>query len=408
MANKRAGGRGITIVQGGDAGTAEGDFATCLIWCSRPGRELPCLMIVANNAWGISTPASEQHAEKEIADRCKPFGIRSAVIDGNDPEVAYRELGRAMEYVRTERRPFLIEARVSRLYGHSSASGANLVTDEPDCLALFESKLEERKILTRSAMDEKLRAQIDATLARGEQAHSRRAAASRRRHLGTRLRRPRSAARIAVAVPAPGPRSRRQERHVALMATLVQAIRLALHVGEERHGVTDVFGQDVGPPLGGVFTQTQGLRTAWNTPLDERGILGMAIGLALAGQRPIAEIQFCDYAFNSHRSHEARGRYVLVLRGRLELSHGADDARRQRHPGQHLSLALVRRTGDAHSRLEGRRPEQPGRRVRSDALGDRRPEPGDVPRAQGSHAREGGDRAAYPRRARRRSLCSRR
>ena len=82
------------------------------------------------------------------------------------------------------------------------------------------------------------------------------------------------------------------------MATLVQAIRLALHVGEERLGVTDVFGQDVGPPLGGVFTQTQGLKTAWNTPLDERGIVGMAIGLALAGQRPVAEIQFCDYAFN--------------------------------------------------------------------------------------------------------------
>ncbi len=82
------------------------------------------------------------------------------------------------------------------------------------------------------------------------------------------------------------------------MATLVQAIRLALHVGEERHGVTDVFGQDVGPPLGGVFTQTQGLKTAWNTPLDERGIVGTAIGLALAGQRPVAEIQFCDYAFN--------------------------------------------------------------------------------------------------------------
>jgi 2-oxoisovalerate dehydrogenase E1 component beta subunit len=82
------------------------------------------------------------------------------------------------------------------------------------------------------------------------------------------------------------------------MATLVQAIRLALHVGEERLGVTDVFGQDVGPPLGGVFTQSQGLKTAWNTPLDERGIVGMAIGLALAGQRPVAEIQFCDYAFN--------------------------------------------------------------------------------------------------------------
>jgi 2-oxoisovalerate dehydrogenase E1 component beta subunit len=82
------------------------------------------------------------------------------------------------------------------------------------------------------------------------------------------------------------------------MATVVQAIRLALHVGEDRLGVTDVFGQDVGPPLGGVFTQSQGLKTAWNSPLDERGIVGTAIGLALAGQRPVAEIQFCDYAFN--------------------------------------------------------------------------------------------------------------
>jgi 2-oxoisovalerate dehydrogenase E1 component beta subunit len=82
------------------------------------------------------------------------------------------------------------------------------------------------------------------------------------------------------------------------MATVVQAIRLALHVGEQRLGVTDVFGEDVGPPLGGVFTQSQGLATAWNSPLDERGIVGTAIGLALAGQRPVAEIQFCDYAFN--------------------------------------------------------------------------------------------------------------
>lgn len=83
------------------------------------------------------------------------------------------------------------------------------------------------------------------------------------------------------------------------MATMVQAIRLALHVGEDRLGVTDVFGEDVGPPLGGVFTATQGLKTAWNTPLDERGIIGMAMGLALAGQRPVCEIQFCDYAFNT-------------------------------------------------------------------------------------------------------------
>ena len=83
------------------------------------------------------------------------------------------------------------------------------------------------------------------------------------------------------------------------MATMIQAIRMALHVGESRLGVTDIFGEDVGPPLGGVFTGTQGLETAWNTPLDERGIIGTAIGLAMAGQKPVAEIQFCDYAYNT-------------------------------------------------------------------------------------------------------------
>jgi 2-oxoisovalerate dehydrogenase E1 component beta subunit len=74
---------------------------------------------------------------------------------------------------------------------------------------------------------------------------------------------------------------------------------MALHYGETRLGVTDIFGEDVGPPLGGVFTATQGLKTAWNSPLDERGIIGTAMGIAYAGGRPVCEIQFCDYGFNT-------------------------------------------------------------------------------------------------------------
>jgi len=83
------------------------------------------------------------------------------------------------------------------------------------------------------------------------------------------------------------------------MANIAQAIRLALHYGEENLGVKNIFGEDVGPPLGGVFTATQGLKTTWNSPLDERGIVGMAMGLALAGSRCVAEIQFVDYIFNT-------------------------------------------------------------------------------------------------------------
>ena len=80
---------------------------------------------------------------------------------------------------------------------------------------------------------------------------------------------------------------------------MAQAIRMALHYGEKHLAVRDIFGQDVGPPLGGVFTVTQGLKTTWNTPLDERGIIGAAIGIALTGQRCVAEIQFVDYIFNA-------------------------------------------------------------------------------------------------------------
>lgn len=83
------------------------------------------------------------------------------------------------------------------------------------------------------------------------------------------------------------------------MANMAQAIRMALHYGESKLGVQEIFGEDVGAPLGGVFTVTQGLENAWNSPLDERGIVGAALGLAWAGSRPVAEIQFVDYIFNA-------------------------------------------------------------------------------------------------------------
>lgn len=141
IANKRAAAGAITVVVGGDAGTAEGDFATCLGWSSRPGAELPLLMAVTNNRWGISTPTGTQSGDQVIADRGKAFGIRTKIVDGNDPAASYTAVAEAMDYVRREQRPFLLEAHVSRLYGHSSASGANFVPDEPDCVALHEERL---------------------------------------------------------------------------------------------------------------------------------------------------------------------------------------------------------------------------------------------------------------------------
>jgi 2-oxoisovalerate dehydrogenase E1 component alpha subunit len=151
---QREGTKGITIVQGGDAGTAEGDFATAMVWSSRKGCELPLLMIVTNNRWGISTSYEGQHGYDQISDRARAFGMPVAVVDGNDPEASWAALSKAIDYVRTERKPYMLEAMVSRLRGHSSASGANLVKNEVDCVIEFENRLEERRLMTRAQIDQ--------------------------------------------------------------------------------------------------------------------------------------------------------------------------------------------------------------------------------------------------------------
>jgi len=133
--------KALTLVVGGDAGTAEGDFATCLYWASNNSKPLPMLIVVTNNKYGISTPIDHVWGkDRAILDRVKGFGIESASVDGTDYWQSYAAIKKGMDYIRKNRKPFFIEAFVSRLHGHSSSSGANRIYDESDCISLFESR----------------------------------------------------------------------------------------------------------------------------------------------------------------------------------------------------------------------------------------------------------------------------
>lgn len=142
-----SGQKSLSIVTGGDAGTAEGDFASSLIWANRPGFELPMLITVQNNKWGISTSYDTQHGEKNIADRGKAFGMRTVIVNGNDPVETYLAIQAEMDYIRKTGKPVLAEFHLSRIYGHSSATGANR---EPDVcpIEIFEKKLVDQKWLS--------------------------------------------------------------------------------------------------------------------------------------------------------------------------------------------------------------------------------------------------------------------
>lgn len=140
----------ISIVTGGDGGTAEGDFASCLVWASKPSRPLPLLVTVQNNGWGISTAYQGMHGESRIVDRGRAFNIKTVCVDSLCPVQTYIALRDSMEYIRRTRRPVLMEVRVRRLYGHSSASGAARVPGEDCPVRHFEERLIKQGLVTRS------------------------------------------------------------------------------------------------------------------------------------------------------------------------------------------------------------------------------------------------------------------
>jgi 2-oxoisovalerate dehydrogenase E1 component alpha subunit len=167
LVQKRRQGDGVTIVVGGDAGTAEGDFASCLLWSTRPENPLPVLMVVMNNGWGISTSHATQHSCGNVIDRGKPFGIPGECVDGNDPVQSWFAIQRGLEHVRTTRTPYMLEARVSRLYGHSSSSGAPRSGDQ-DCIPLFEERLRAAKLIDDNTIEQirdEARAEVEQAVA---------------------------------------------------------------------------------------------------------------------------------------------------------------------------------------------------------------------------------------------------
>src|SRR5438128_11372514 len=89
-----------------------------------------------------------------MIDRAHVFITPGEVVDGNDPVASWHAIHRAMEYCRTQRRPYILEARVSRLYGHSSSSGALRVKNERDCLDILERRLRDAGILEQTEIDQ--------------------------------------------------------------------------------------------------------------------------------------------------------------------------------------------------------------------------------------------------------------
>ena len=304
--------RSISTVLGGDASVATGGFWSALTMATT--LRLPMLFYIEDNGFGISVPSQLQTPGGNIAANLRAFsGLTLLEGDGADPQEAAQLVAEAVQRVRAERVPLLLRLTVPRLCGHSGQDTQAYKSPETISLERARDPLQRlQRFLVPRVLSEQDWTQLASDAHRDAEAAVERALA---RPLPdpnqlTRYVFAESTAEGALEVQEQGGLAaagqvfrpaRREPRPEPARINMLTAIRRTLDVELTVNPRMVVFGEDVGPK-GGVHAATLGLQEkhgearVFDTSLSEEGIIGRAVGLALAGLLPVPEIQFRKYA----------------------------------------------------------------------------------------------------------------
>ncbi len=166
MAGRYLGQKIVTMTWIGDGGASTGVFHEGLNLAAV--QKAPFVLIVENNQWAYSTPVEKQSALPDLADRAKAYGVKGAVVDGNDILAVVRTTREAVDYARAGNGPVLIEAKTMRMSGHAQHDSAEYVPKamleawkKRDPIDLFEKLLTGKKL-----WDSKTKKEIDERIAR--------------------------------------------------------------------------------------------------------------------------------------------------------------------------------------------------------------------------------------------------
>ncbi len=314
LASRKLGKDEITYVASGEGTTSQGEFYEAVNWATR--EKLPVMFVVQDNGYAISVPKREQSMGSGVVHSfcCYP-NLLMIEFDGTDYFESLRAARKAAEYIRSGKGPALLHAVVERLIPHSSSDDQKKYRPEEeltiakstkDPILKLKNYLLENAIATEAeltALEESVKSGID------------------------------EAADWAYSMPDPKPED--SVNHIlapletrnldyataeppeTAPVVLVDAVNHALREEMARNDKMYIFGEDVADPKGGVFTATRGLSDAFgnrvfNSPLAEASIIGVALGMALRGFKPVVEIQFGDYiwpAFQQLKNELATMRY---------------------------------------------------------------------------------------------------
>ncbi|HYG55021.1 MAG TPA: thiamine pyrophosphate-dependent enzyme [Burkholderiales bacterium] len=306
--------------------------------------KLPCLFVCENNGYATEVPFAYAAANGEVGARGAIYGMPGVTVDGNDVAAVYRAAGEAVARARAGEGPTLIECRTYRTRAHAEgmADYGYRTREEVDAwrarcpIERFAKYLVESGLATRAEL-EGVAGEIAAEIAEA------RAFAERSpwpepetatTHVYSLPHRPR---------PAPPPEGARE-------LTQMQATLEALELEMQRNRAIFVLGEGIGR-RGGNFRTTAGLYDRFgaarlrDTPIAERGFVGLACGAAMTGARPVVDFMFVDFLLDAvgevvnqiakiQYMSSGRLRMPIVLRGVMGIGHSAAT----HHSGSYLPI----------------------------------------------------------------------
>ena len=299
----------VVVAFFGDGGANQGVVHESLnlaaVW------KLPVVYLCENNQYALSTASTRTTAGTSIAARAGGYGIPGVRVDGNDVLAVYEAVKTAVARARAGDGPTLIEAVTYRWGGHSMR--ANLPDYrtkeeerewmEKDPIARLHSELERRgtSIMRLKELEEAVEGELDRAV-----------------RFATESAEPTveimESSVYAPHAPVTEPADRRGPER-----TMAEALNEALHAEMTRDERVFVMGEDVSL-IGGIFGVTRGLREAFgedrvrDTPISEATFVGAGVGAAIAGLRPVVEIQIFDFVamtMDQVVNQAAKFRYML-------------------------------------------------------------------------------------------------
>ena len=337
----------ISLALFGDGATSEVDFHAALNFAGV--LKTPTVFFCQNNRYAQSTPIEQQTASETLAQKADAYGIEGVRVDGMDIIAVHTALNTAVEKARAGGGPTMIESLCYRYTPHSTYDGTPVYrTREEEAEWKEKDPLVRTRalLLARGLIDEEfddkitaeMRAAVDAAIDELEamplpsRDTSFRAVHEKMpQRLIEQLHEEQAAAGEELSVItdderySPGDEVEPDGERKAL--TLVESLNLALDHAMTERNQTVIMGEDVGRE-GGVFRITAGMYDKYgadrmlDTPLCELGIIGTAIGMSMAGVRPVCEMEFAGFAFTAFDqiiSHVARYPWRTVGKSRFPM-----------------------------------------------------------------------------------------